>query len=76
MGLGVAMTTNTWEEYPMSTQSDSLDKSMTNAAIQLIDGALGEQSRAYFIGLFKSEPLFIEDVAPEYREALRQVLGV
>jgi hypothetical protein len=60
----------------MRTQSDSLGKSMTDAAIQLIDGTLGEQSRAYFVGLFKSEPLFIEDVAPEYREALRQALGL
>lgn len=55
-------------------KGDSLDQSMTNIAIQLINGQGGSEFRGYFIDLFRHDPRFLKDVAPEYREALIKVL--
>ena len=55
-------------------KGDRLDQSMTEIAIQLINGQGGSEFRGYFISLFKNEPRFVKDVAPEYREALRLIL--
>lgn len=56
-------------------KGDSLDQSMTDIAIQLINGQGGPEWRGYFIDLFRHEPRFLKNVAPEYREALTAVLN-
>jgi len=66
-----ASTSTTSAEY----KGDSLDQSMTDIAIQLINGQGGSEFRGYFIDLFRHEPHFLKNVAPEYREALIAVLN-
>lgn len=56
-------------------QGDELDRTMTDIAIQLINGEGGSEFRINFIRLFKNEPRFMENVAPSHREALRKVLS-
>lgn len=56
-------------------KGDSLDHSMTDIAVQLINGQGGSEFRGYFIDLFRHDPRFLKDVAPEHREALVAVLN-
>ncbi|BAS55893.1 hypothetical protein NIES2135_48120 [Leptolyngbya boryana NIES-2135] len=62
------------QSSPDKYQGNSLDKSMTEIAISLINGQSGAEFSAYFINLFKNDPRFIKNVDPEYREALQQLL--
>lgn len=64
------------EPLPASTEykEGSLDQTMTDIAVQLINGQGGSEFRGYFINLFRHEPRFIKNVLPKYREALQQVL--
>ena len=55
-------------------KGDSLNRSMTDVAIQLINGEGGSEFRGYFIDLFRHDPRFLKDVAPEHRDALIAVL--
>lgn len=55
-------------------QPDSLNKTATQLAIDLIEGRGGEVYLTGMKRIFKRTPGLIEDVAPEYREKLRQVL--
>ncbi|MBF2028372.1 MAG: hypothetical protein IGS48_16665 [Oscillatoriales cyanobacterium C42_A2020_001] len=56
-------------------KGDSLNQSMTDIAVQLINGQGGPEWRGYFIDLFQHEPRFLKDVSPEYREALITLLN-
>jgi hypothetical protein len=43
---------------------------MTDIAVQLINGHGEPEWRSYFVDLFRQEPRFLKDVAPEHRQAL------
>ena len=60
---------------PIQYKNDGFDQAMTDIAIQLINGQGGPEWRGYFINLFRHEPRFYSDVAPEYREALMAVVN-
>jgi len=58
-----------------AAESDRLDQSMTDVAIQLIKGEGGSEWRGYFVSVFKNEPNFLKNVDPKYQEALIAVLN-
>jgi hypothetical protein len=62
------------EEVPDYPQSDPLNKTATQIAIELIEGRGGSVYLRGMKRIFKKTPGLIEDVAPEYQEKLKQLL--
>lgn len=57
-----------------STEQDALNKTVTEIAIELIEGRGG---KAYLSGMkriFRQTPSLIQDVDPKYREKLLKVI--
>ena len=59
----------------MPYRNDKLGQTMTEVAIELIEGKANLLNRRVFINLFKQCPKLIDDVAPEHHEALKKVLN-
>jgi hypothetical protein len=55
-------------------QPDELGQSATNAAMGLIRGEGGKSYQEGMRNLFRAVPTLIQDVDPQYRDALRQEL--
>ena len=53
---------------------DGLNKTATQIAVELIEGQGGRTYQSVLKRLFRNTPGLIEDVSPEYRERLKQVL--
>ena len=57
-----------------STEQDDLNRTATSIAIKLIRGDCNALYKREMTQLFLESPGFIDDVAPQYRKALEQVL--
>lgn len=53
---------------------DRLEQSMTEVALDLIRGKGGKNYRREMVNLFKAAPTLVQDVDPQYRDALVQEL--
>jgi len=62
------------EQKPDQSQLDSLNKTATQIALDLIEGRGGETYLKGMKRIFKKTPGLIEDVASEYQEKLKQLL--
>jgi len=58
----------------MTYQNDGLNQTMTEIAIDIIQGRKSELYLETFKSMIKNVPGTIEDVNPKYREKLKEVL--
>lgn len=67
-------TSPTPKSHTQDEQPDELKQSATEVAVELISGEGGRNYQEGMRNLFRAVPALIQDVDPQYRDALRQEL--